>query len=672
MSAYRQLDILHIEDSRGDAHALLMCLNRSNLRYQLHHAETLYDGTRNLPEGRNFDVALLDLTLPDSRHLKTLNTFKERLPHLPVIVMTGTDDDALSTKAIKAGAQDYIVKGDYDAKVLTRTMRYAIERFKQEQERKAMLRQLEISEQRLRESQKLAHIGTWELDIVTSSMEWTQGILDIIEEEHQFLKPTLTDYINLAHVDDRPRLREFFEEVNKTEQPLSVEHRIVVQGHRIKHVCTHARFRYDKVRDHANIIGGMQDVTNRKAAEEESVQRQISERSTAQREAMLGDIGFQIRTPLSSLHSLAYVFEGTASSSSQAEHIDSMKDSIDDLSVAVNNLLNFTNLVTDKLEQENREFEVEKLLQRIVKSVQIKADKKDIKLKVKQGSKLPERTKGDESKIYQTIHNVLDNAIKYSDEGARVFFEVECIAPQSPQPKLYFKIKDKGQGMTGQQLEKVRHAAFDIEESLEPYAGKRRPMGMIIVNKLTEVLGGALDINSQEGIGTTVEVSFPVQPVQSINFGQDSKPTDALHILMVEDNFMNRLTTNQTLKTWSSHVTVTMAEDGQKGVDLFHTAPFDLVLMDLQMPHMDGLEATRRIREVDSQIPIIALTATADSKEAQKCMEAGMNDYLTKPYQPNQLFSAIMSAVNRSIDGGESPTLDDDTPGEAPQREEGE
>ncbi|MEM8907778.1 MAG: response regulator, partial [Bacteroidota bacterium] len=195
------------------------------------------------------------------------------------------------------------------------------------------------------------------------------------------------------------------------------------------------------------------------------------------------------------------------------------------------------------------------------------------------------------------------------------------------------------------QIEELKEA----EKLLEVYSDdkedqKKSLIGMAIVNKLVDILSGTIQLTSHATNGTQFEVHIPAKVAKQIVIKTGDHPTTALKILLVEDHFLNQIATKKVLTTWSELVTVDIAENGLIGVEKYREHGYDLILMDIQMPVMNGIEAAMKIREFSS-VPIIALTANSSKQEASRCMEIGINDYLSKPFKPRELHAKIMSLL---------------------------
>ena len=211
---------------------------------------------------------------------------------------------------------------------------------------------------------------------------------------------------------------------------------------------------------------------------------------------------------------------------------------------------------------------------------------------------------------------------------------------------LCFKISISDKVLSTNQVDALREAEKVLEIIPEENdENKKSLIGMAIVNKLVKLLSGTINILSTDQIGTRFDVRIPAKVAKEISIKTTDRPTAPLKILLVEDHFLNQIATKKVLTTWSDLVTVDIAENGLVGVDKFRAHNYDLILMDLQMPVMNGFQATEKIRET-STVPIIALSANSSHQEAEKTKGVGMNDYLAKPFKPTELYEKIMMSLH--------------------------
>ncbi len=639
-----RVNILVIDDSEGDAKLVKIFLKQASLKHDFFYAETLYEGIE-ICEEKPIDLVLLDLSLPDSRGLRTLSSFLERCPKkLPVVVMTGTTDEMVGEQAVRAGAQDYLVKGEFDHKSLARSIRHTLARHRTYVQLQVAVKELNIVKERFELASKMSNFGIWEIDIVTNEMNWSEQVYKIFGFEPGHISPSWTDYLNYIYPEDREKVEREIEAATKDGALHSVDYRIRVGVAQKKHVANQFQISYDPSTEKTLLVGVAQDITEQKMAEELRELKTITDRTSKIKEEILEDMSFHIRTPLSSIVNLSYTLESSELNSQQEELVSGMQQSVSDLSLAVNNMLNFSVLLSDKITVDREQFAIRNTVQGLEKMFQIKSNKKDIEFKLDVNENVPKYLIGDETKINQILYNLLDNAIKYTEKSGQVKLAIEAANIDIEKATITFEVEDNGVGMSADKIKEI----LNTDRLLNADSDEKEGLGLAIARRLAETMGGTLRVNSEEGEGSTflVEIDLNIAEIAVQQIG--GKPIKPMNILFVEDHFLNQIATKQMLTTWSDYVKVEIAENGKLGVEAFEKNNYDVILMDLQMPVMNGFEAAAKIRITDSDIPIIALSANTSKTEAEKCSATGINDYLAKPYNPEELKGKIMTLVYRN------------------------
>ena len=642
MNTRQSTHILLIEDNPGDAQLVKIYMKDAAFKYDLFHAETLFEG-QDVINRQEIDLVLLDLSLPDTTGFKTLNLYLEKVQNVPVIVLTGVNNEIVGYQAVKAGAQDYLVKGQFEGKLLGRSIRYAIQRHKEVQKLEDTKRELTINERRIVKAQQLAGFGNWEMDLVSSEMIWTDEIYRIFGFHPGSISTGLSDYSTYVHYEDKENVEQFFENAMKDGKLYKIEHRIVVDGTSIKWLAIHAQVFCDDLTNRTMLVGGVQDITERKANEQMIMEQNINRQTSMLKDEAMQDMSFHIRTPLSSIVNLLYLMETTTISPQQSELVEGLKTSVDDLSLMINNMLNFSMLVSQNLKPENEEMAIKDFSNSLKKVIQIKADNAKVKLDFNLGEALPEKIVSDAKKITQIIYNLIDHATRYTPTGNRVSIAMDVVIIDK-QATLTIKSSYVGKTLNVSQIRELLEEN-KILETIKNDANDsdKQQLSLAIVSKLVKILKGTFNIANKDSDTTFFEVTLPVKAVKVLQVDATA-PDGPLKLLLVEDHFLNQMATKKLLTNWSPYVTVDIAENGMIAVEKFKAHGYDLILMDLQMPVMNGFDSTVRIRE-KSPVPIIALTASASKQEADRCFEIGMNDYVSKPFKPVELYMKIMNAL---------------------------
>lgn len=646
MSTLNKTKILLIEDNAADVKLLEHHLQEASIKHDLFRADTLFEGIEIALE-KDIEIVLLDLTLPDSSGFKTLSKYLDRVPNIPVIVMTGMNNEIVGNQAIKAGAQDFLVKGQFDGKLLGRAIRYSLQRYKTQLQLEETARDLAISKRRSLEAQKMANFGNWEMNIVSNEMNWTDQIFRIFDRLPSSFSPTLSDYINHVHAEDRSLVEGFFEAAVKDSELHTLEHRIVTGDHNIRHVALRAKVYYEEMNKKILLVGVIQDITERKISEQLIIQQNVSKNTFYFKEEALSDIGFHIRTPLSSIVNLLFLLDKTQGDAQQKEYVGGLKTSVDDLSMMVNNMLNLSMLASDELKADRSEFKIQNLLKSMEKVLQIKADKNGANIFFKWGENLPEVILSDSNKITQILYNLVEYVLLNHAEESPLDIKINHEAQQGPNGLLDIAIIDKESWLGSKVIDELLNSEslLQLNEVGQTKDKKQiSKLGFAVALKLIKALEGDINISDKDDTGTTYRIKIPIEKVQKQQRDEVGLPEIPIKILLVEDHFLNQIATKRVLTTWSEKISVDIAENGLIAIEKFRAHGYDLILMDLQMPVMGGLEASKRIRETD-QVPIIALTANASKHEMDRCTDIGLNDYLAKPFQPEDLYDKILSIL---------------------------
>lgn len=640
------MPILLIEDNPADAYLVKTYLNDASVRHELYHADTLFEGLNTLRE-RDIQMVLLDLKLPDSDGFKTLTTLMERSSNVPVIVMTGMNNEIVGNQAVRAGAQDFLVKGQFDGKLLGRAIRYAQQRFKEQQKRDETLQSLALAEKRYAEAQSMGRFGNWQMDIVTNEMVWTDEVFRIFGFQGGSVQPALSVYLNYTHPEDRAQVDDFFENAVKNGQQQQIEHRLVLNGTNVKYVSVMAKINIDDANGGLQLVGIVQDITERKLSERLLLEKSLSQKSNRMKEEVLADMSFHIRTPLNSIVNFLYLLDKDETKPEQKEYIKNIRASVDDLSIIINNLLNLSTLSTEKMKLEEEAFVFQDFFQSIQKLVQFKAESSGVAVRYDIDMSFPDRGLGDMRKLTQVLYNILHNAVRLSSPKKEVKVEIKPLEADGKSLLLHCRIHDSGRPFAPDKIRELLNADNLLKTYTETESNgdeKMHEIGIAIAAKLASLLGGKLEITNEVEGGNTYLLQIPMRVAKSVRARPGESPDNPLRVLLVEDNPMSQIAARKLLTAWSEHVTVDLAENGLVGVEKFREYGYDLVLMDVRMPEMDGIEATKRIRE-RSSVPIIAITASASRQEMERCFGAGMNDYIPKPIQAQDFYARILNAI---------------------------
>jgi signal transduction histidine kinase/HPt (histidine-containing phosphotransfer) domain-containing protein len=526
------LRILLVEDNPGDAELLRASLSSVDGRIEILHVERMAQATPCLQQDTAVDVVLLDLALPDSMGLATLDRACCAAPHLPVIVLTSLEDEAIGMEAVRKGAQDYLVKGQLSPSTLLRLIHHAMERHR-----------LHQSLARLKEAAEAAN-----------------------EAKSQFLA-------NVSH---------------------------------------------------------------------------------------------ELRTPMNAILGMTELALGEELSPAVRDYLTTAKESADVLLELLNEILDLSRMEAGKFQLEPVPFSPQRVVEQTLKAVSVRAAEKGLKLRGDLPADLPDSLFGDALRLRQMLVNLVGNAIKFTPRGEVTVRARNCPPGDFPGCLLEFAVSDTGIGIAAEDQERIFAPFTQADASMtRGYGGSG--LGLAITSHLVHLMGGRIWVESQLGQGSTflftVKLALPpgaataAETARGDGMSRQAPPARtppaarSLRILLAEDNPANQKVGRYILQRHGHRVEV--AGNGQEAVARVSGEDFDLVLMDVQMPTMDGFRATAAIRALadprKATLPIVAMTAHAMKGDQQRCLAAGMDGYITKPIDSQNLLDTILRLTGKPV-----------------------
>ncbi|UFH52300.1 response regulator [Spirosoma sp. KNUC1025] len=369
--------------------------------------------------------------------------------------------------------------------------------------------------------------------------------------------------------------------------------------------------------------------------------KELAEKTAKLKENFLANMSHEIRTPLNAIIGFSELLDNTSLDNDQKEFVGLLRTASKNLLTIVNDILDLSKIEAGMIKLESIPFSLYLLTSSIKTMFQAPAADKELKLLTKIDSTLPPVLLGDPTRLTQILLNLLNNAIKFTREGS-ISLSIEKLAETDDSVQVRFIVEDTGIGIEADVLPHIFERFRQANDFTTRFYGGTG-LGLNIVKTLTELQGGTVAVESTVGKGSRfmIEITYQIAEEQFgeklTKFTADQLSADReIHVLVVEDNLINQKLILQVLKRLGHRAY--MAENGQKALDMLQENTFDIILMDIQMPVMDGYETTRHIRtKLKSSIPIIAMTAHALASEREECLKTGMNDFLPKPFQVDEL-----------------------------------
>lgn len=388
-------------------------------------------------------------------------------------------------------------------------------------------------------------------------------------------------------------------------------------------------------------------------------EKEVAEQSAKLKQEFIANMSHEIRTPMNAIVGMTRLLQEKNPRADQSKYLDAITQSADNLLVIINDILDFSKIEAGKITIESVSFSLKQILKNVVTLLRFKAIEKGIDIRFDFNENVPEHLIGDPTRLTQVLMNLAGNAVKFTEKGSvqivcrNVELEGDCV-------KMAFDVIDTGIGISeeyvGKIFESFTQAGTDVARK---FGGTG--LGLTISKQLVELMGGSVEVKSKIGVGTTFTFILPFQ-IGEGDFKQsqddftiavnDLEILNLSKILLVDDNEFNRIVAVDTLKSIAPNMSILEAQSGMEAIEKLKTNEIDLVLMDIQMPKMSGIEATLFIRNKLeaplNRIKIIAMTANVMKNDIDSYLQNGMNDHIPKPFHKSELIFKILNQLDNN------------------------
>jgi PAS domain S-box-containing protein len=550
-------------------------------------------------------------------------------------------------------------------------------------ERKRAEKKLFDLAERYRLANKATNDVIWDWDVIQDTQRWNEAGTAVFGWTEIVQHPVSAHWwVERVHPDDAERVHEsFFYVVNNPDLDVwHDEYRFRKADGAYAEVMDRGYVLRDESGKAFRMIGAMQNITERKQAELEikSLNRNLEERvrqrtadlettnqlltqakiqaeaANISKSAFLANMSHEIRTPMNGIIGMANLLRREGVTPQQAKRLDTIDTSAQHLLSVINNILDLSKIEAGKLTLEETPVVVSSLLANVGSILAERAQAKGIQLLI-ETEHLPHNLMGDPTRLQQALLNYATNAVKFTETGTvtlRAFMQEET----ATSAMLRFEVQDTGIGITPEAMSRLFSAFEQADNSMtRKYGGTG--LGLAITRRLADLMGGKVGADSTPGVGSTFWFSVKLKKDGAEALAPAANDVDAeaelrqryagQRILVVDDEPINREVALMQLEDVS--LLTDTAEDGEEAVAMALKTDYAAILMDMQMPKLNGVDATRQIRQLPGyqHIPIIAMTANAFAEDKAQCLAAGMNDFLIKPFNPEALFAILLRALSR-------------------------
>ncbi len=646
--------VLYVDDEPENLSSFKALFRRD---YIIHLAENAPRALEIL-RAEEVHVLVTDQRMPGMSGAALLEQVATEFPDVLRYMLTGYSDfDPLVAAINKGQVQGYFSK-PLDPKEFSDRVGKGLEICLLRERNEILLNELQKSQTLLKQAHAQARIGVWSWDRDRDIAEWTDELRSVMGQEPGHEPLSLDKALEMFSPASRERVRKTVEHALESGEPYNIELEMVHKDKGVRWLNAFGGPTRNQAGRITGLHGTVQDITESKQAQ--IALRKAMEEAEAANQAkstFLANMSHEIRTPLNGILGMLQLLRMTALSSEQKGFAESGIQSCKRLARLLSDILDLSQIESGISSIRSEPLNLDELLTHMREMFDPTVRQSGVDLICQVDKDIPRRLQGDTTRLQQVLINLVGNAFKFTTSGT-VTIQASLLPETTPDGcRVLFSVTDTGIGIPDEKLNQLFKPFSQVSEGFtRQFQGAG--LGLAICKRLLGLMGGSISISSEEGVGTTVtfpinfgiEQGFATTPPTAEGPGESRPLSVRLRVLLAEDDSISAYAAMQILEKFGCHVR--QAETGEQVLEMLRGEPFDLVLMDVQMPVLDGVQATRAIRGGDAgedrkRIPIVAMTAYAMTGDKEQFLAAGMDDYIGKPVDSEVLRETLLRVMQK-------------------------